>query len=89
MANCSRPITLSTLCAVFVFSAVLASAQQRPAAFRSSVTPAAPAYALPVALDGTTNPDALKRFTPQQRERLAAQGFVIIPDDAKQMFYLY
>jgi hypothetical protein len=90
MANCSRRhITITTLCAVLIFSAVFASAQQRPAAFRSNVNPTAPSYALPVALNNTTNADALKKFTPQQRERLAAQGFVIIPDDAQQMFYLY
>ncbi|MHB8997521.1 MAG: DUF3160 domain-containing protein [Armatimonadota bacterium] len=90
MASCSRrPLVVAMLCAVFILSAVFASAQQRPAAFRSSVTPSAPSYSLPVALNGTTNADALKKFTPQQRERLAAQGFVIIPDDAQQMFYLY
>lgn len=90
MVSCSRrPRVVAMLCAVFILSAVFASAQQRPAAFRSSVTPSAPSYSLPVALDGTTNADALKKFTPQQREQLAAQGFVIIPDDAQQMFYLY
>ncbi|MGE5532609.1 MAG: DUF3160 domain-containing protein [Bacteroidota bacterium] len=89
MDRCSRAMLITMLSALVISSVAPATAQQRPAAFRSTVTPAAPAYTLPVALDGTTNPDALKRLTPQQREHLAAQGFVIIPDDAKQMFYLY
>lgn len=80
-------LRLSSLLAVL--TVVCACAQERPAEFRSNLTPAAKTYTLPVALDQTRNADALAKLTDPQKQQLARNGFVVIPDSAIQMFYLY
>jgi len=77
-----------TVTTILLFAG-LAAAQERPSAFRSTVTPTAKTYTLPVAVDQLPNADALQHVTPEQKQRLAQQGFVVIPDTADQMFYLY
>jgi len=62
---------------------------QRPAAFRSEVTPNAATYQLPVALNTLTNAKAIEKLTARQKQRLSQLGFLVMPDDAVQMFYLY
>lgn len=73
-------------CMLLVGSIVLA---QRPAAFRSEVSPDAATYRLPVPLDTLTNAYAVQKLTAEQKQRLSELGFVVVPDNAEQMFYLY
>ncbi|MEN6644033.1 MAG: DUF3160 domain-containing protein [Armatimonadia bacterium] len=65
------------------------SAQERPSTYRSTVTPSVKAHALPVPLSQVRNPIAVQKLTAAQKQRLSQNGFVIIPDNAIQMFYLY
>ena len=62
---------------------------QRPDAFRSTVSPNAVSYALPVPANALTNPQAIRKLTPAQQQRLCQQGFLVVPDEVAQMFYLY
>ncbi len=81
------------LCAVILMlSLACVSAQaapQRPAAYRYIGTPSAPQYPLPVDAARLNNADKLSRLSSTQTARLIQNGFVVIPDDAIQMFYLY
>lgn len=68
---------------------VQASAAPRPAQYRYTETPSAPQYPLPVDPARITNSDALDALTASQTAALSQNGFVVIPDQAIQMFYLY
>lgn len=82
--------SLFWVCALAVtFLATLPVAAQRPDAYRYTGTPSAPQYALPVGVAGLNNPEALATLTALQTARLTENGFVVIPDEAIQMFYLY
>jgi len=78
-------------CLLVTLSLLLVSAAlaQRPAAFRSTVSPNAASYQLPVPANALTNPQAMHKLTPAQQQRLCRQGFLVVPDQVQQMFYLY
>ncbi|MFO7947269.1 MAG: DUF3160 domain-containing protein [Armatimonadota bacterium] len=61
----------------------------RPAQYRYTGTPDAPQYSFPVQLDNLNNATQISHLTPEQKAMLRQQGFVVIPDDAEQMFYMY
>lgn len=81
------------MCSYVALMAVLAFAApgqaQRPGAYRYTGTPSAPQYALPVDVATIGNPEAVSNLTSLQTARLTENGFVVIPDEAIQMFYLY
>lgn len=75
---------------VFAGLLLLAAAwAERPDAFRSNVTPNAASYALPVAAPVLANPKAIRHLSAEQQQMLCRQGFVVVPDEVDQMFYLY
>ncbi len=74
------------LCALWIAAA---SAQQRPDTYRYTGTPAAVEYALPVNAATLNNVDTIADLSAEQTRRLSDNGFVVIPDEAIQMFYLY
>jgi len=81
------------LCAVvLMLSLTCLSAQaapQRSDAYRYIGSPSAPQYPLPVDAARLNNTDKISQLSSMQTAGLIQNGFVVIPDDAIQMFYLY
>ncbi len=62
---------------------------ERPDSYRYTGSPSAPQHALPVNAADVSNPASIDQLSAQQTARLVQNGFVVIPDTAIQMFYLY
>lgn len=60
-----------------------------PQPYSSNITPTAQAYEIPASLAGVRHLEKAKDLTPARREALAGRGFVVVPDRAEQMFFLY
>lgn len=60
-----------------------------PERFLVTITPQAEAYEIPADLGTVRNLAHWAELTNGQKRRLAEVGFVVVPDDAEQMFYLY
>jgi len=60
-----------------------------PERFLVTITPQAEAYAIPADLSTVRNLGHWAELTNRQKRQLADLGFVVVPDDAEQMFYLY
>jgi len=88
MMSCPRLIVLLVSFLGAVWTASLSSAQ-RPDIFRSNVVPNALSYTLPVHLNNVINPEAITKLSAAQKQQLGRLGFVVVPDQAEQMFYLY
>jgi hypothetical protein len=86
---CARRVLLWGL--GLLLAATWAGAQQgRPDKYRSAVAaPRAATYPLPTDVSKLTNAAALHQLTDQQKQQLGQLGFVIVPDQAEQMFLLY
>jgi hypothetical protein len=82
-------LALRTVLVLLPLSLSLGALAQRPAAFRSDVAPNAASYQLPVPINALANASAIAKLTSQQKQLLSRQGFLVMPDDAVQMFYLY
>ncbi|MGD9497328.1 MAG: DUF3160 domain-containing protein [Armatimonadota bacterium] len=66
-----------------------AGPEQVPERFRVTITPQAEDYEIPRDLGNVRNLDHYAELTSAQKRRLAELGFVVVPDDAQQMFMLY
>ena len=60
-----------------------------PERFRVAITPQAEAYEIPRDLGTVRNLDYYEELTEAQKRQLARVGFVVVPDNALQMFMLY
>lgn len=60
-----------------------------PERFRVGITPSAESYEIPRDLGTVRNLDYYSELTERQKRRLAEIGFVVVPDEAEQMFMLY
>ena len=60
-----------------------------PERFRVNITPQAEAYEIPRDLGNVRNLDFYSELTEPQKRQLAEVGFVVVPDEALQMFMLY
>lgn len=69
--------------------AEIEAAEDVPERFRVSITPQAEAYEIPRDLGNVTNLAHYAELTNAQKRQLARVGFVVVPDDALQMFMLY
>ncbi len=65
------------------------SALEVPERFVVTITPQAESYEIPADLGTVRNLDHWAELTNGQKRRLAQVGFVVVPDEAEQMFYLY
>ena len=70
-------------------SASPAATDQVPDRFTVSITPQAPTYEIPRDLGTVRDLDHYSELTNAQRRRLSEVGFVVVPDQAEQMFMLY
>lgn len=83
-------VGLCVACVLVLGSCVCLSADgERPDEYRYTGQPSAPQYQLPVDVARVTNPKNLAPLTSAQTARLIQNGFVVVPDKAIQMFYLY
>lgn len=83
-------VVLSVACILILGSCLCLNADaERPDQYRYTGQPAAPQYQLPVDVARVTNPKNLSPLTSEQTARLIQNGFVVVPDEAIQMFYLY
>ncbi|MBD3292215.1 MAG: DUF3160 domain-containing protein, partial [Armatimonadia bacterium] len=66
-----------------------ATTAQVPDRFRVEITPAAETYEIPRDLGTVRNLDFHSELTEGQKRQLSKVGFVVVPDEAEQMFMLY
>ncbi len=66
-----------------------AAADQVPERFRVSITPQMVTYEIPRDLGTVRNLDHYSELTNAQKRRLSEVGFVVVPDEVEQMFWLY
>ncbi|MGC9316515.1 MAG: DUF3160 domain-containing protein, partial [Armatimonadota bacterium] len=67
----------------------VSSTAEVPHRFRVEVTPSAESYEIPRDLGTVRNLEYYSELTEPQKRQLAELGFVVVPDDAEQMFLLY
>ncbi len=79
----------TTVAVVLVALLAASGAFAIPDAYRSTVRPSVPTYRVPDDLAGVRHMHKVTNLMPAQREALASRGFVVIPDRAEQMFFLY
>ncbi len=65
------------------------AADQVPDRFTVSIMPQAATYEIPRDLGTVRNLDYYSELTNAQKRRLSEVGFVVVPDEAEQMFMLY
>ncbi len=70
-------------------TAQTSSAMEVPDRFRVQITPQAQAYQIPRDLSTVRNLGYYDELTNAQKRQLARVGFVVVPDNAEQIFYLY
>lgn len=80
-----RGLSLAVVCCVLTSLCHAAL----PGRFDSKVTPKVAGYTIPANLAGVRDLDKAPQLSAAQREALALRGFVVIPDEAEQMFLLY
>ena len=54
-----------------------------------TITPKAPEYSIKADLSNIENIDQFTNLTQKQRDKIAQNGFVVIPTDSEQLFYIY
>ncbi len=69
--------------------AVTTASADVPERFQVTITPSADTYEIPRDLGTVRNLDYYSELTERQKRQLAKIGFVVVPDEAEQMFMLY
>ena len=54
-----------------------------------NITPNAPEYSINTDLSNIENIDQFPNLTQKQRDKISQNGFVVIPTDSEQLFYIY
>ena len=79
----------ATWAVVCLLALAATSAMAIPERYTSTVTPRVAAYKVPEGLAGVRHVDKAPDLTPEARRALEDRGFVVMPDRAEQMFFLY